>query len=293
MKFSDKHSTARRVAFARSWETHRPSQDRICFDPYAKSFLGWTGKFFSANPLGRRLTLKILTPLEEGILGYVPLRTKVIDEYALSCSKKGVEQAVFLGAGYDARAYRLEDFKKMGRVFEVDLGSIQDDKTAKLVEALGEVPGHVTYVPIDFETQSLRDNLLSSGYDPELRTLFIWEGVTFYLDPEAVDRTLAFVSNTSAKGSSVIFDYLHAGVIEGQSTDPLAKDLMEFGDRIGEPYKFGIAPESIAEFLAERGFPQFENLSLGQCKKMYLTEAQQKRKVINLFSIVHAASGSA
>ncbi len=293
MKFSDKHSTARRVAFARSWESHRPAQERVCFDPFARGFLDWTGKFLSANPLGRKLTLKIATPLERGILGYVPLRTREIDDYALACVKGGVEQLVIMGAGYDARPYRLDELKQLKMIFEVDLGRNQDDKLARLGGVLGEIPDHVTFVPTDFETETLDDTLLQSGYSPELKTLFIWEGVTFYLAPNAVDQTLAFIVNKSAHGSSIIFDYLHADVVSGVSDDPLAKDLMEYGAKIGEPYKFGLAPESVSAFLADRGFSQVKNLSSEQCEQMYCLDDEQDRNVISLFSIVHALTGSA
>lgn len=292
MGFSNKHNSARRVAFARSWESHKPAGERVCFDPFAKDFLNWTGKFFSANPLGRKLATRTAAPIELGILGYVPLRTRVIDEFTLDCVKNGMDQLVIMGAGYDSRAYRMDELKQLKKIFEVDLGRNQDDKLARLGKMLGAVPQHVTYVPVDFESGTLNDALLQSGYSPDLKTLFIWEGVASYLELKSVDQTLAFMASRSAPGSAVIFDYLHEEVLNGASVAPLAKDLLDYGVGIGEPWKTGINPDSIEEFLAARGFSQVNNFSTEQCKQMYWPKHQQDKDVLKLFSIVQATTGS-
>jgi O-methyltransferase involved in polyketide biosynthesis len=48
----------------------------------------------------------------------------------------------------------------------------------------------VTYVPIDFSKQDLRQVLDKAGYQHHLKAFIVWEGVTFYLPLEAVEATL-------------------------------------------------------------------------------------------------------
>ena len=66
----------------------------------------------------------------------------------------------------------------------------------------------MTFVPIDFVRESLQEALVQAGFDPNRRTLFAWEGVMYYLTPDAVDRTLALVRRCAPAGSVLCFDYL-------------------------------------------------------------------------------------
>ena len=78
------------------------------------------------------------------------------------------------------------------KVFEVDHPASQKDKLKKLIKIFGQIPANVTYVAIDFNEQKLADRLFECGYRKDLKTLFIWQGVTQYLTPAAVDETLQF-----------------------------------------------------------------------------------------------------
>ena len=62
-------------------------------------------------------------------------------------------------------------------------------------------------------SRSLAERLFASGYDEQRKTLFIWQGVTQYLTPAAVDDTLAFVAGHAGPGSSIIFDYMDATLL--------------------------------------------------------------------------------
>jgi methyltransferase (TIGR00027 family) len=292
MLITAKRTTARRVAFIRALETHRPAGERLCSDPYAKDFLSLTGKFFTMTSLGRRLTDRLATPIMEGALCFLPLRTRLIDDHALACAKDGFGQLVILGAGFDTRAYRLAELQSLTNIFELDLGANQEEKLAWRAKRFGSKTATVTHVPVDFEEMTLEQALLENGFRRDTKTLFIWEGVSYFLEPEAVDQTLAFIAIKAAPGSSVVFDCLRAGVIDGSSQDPLAKKLMQFGARIGEPYKFGIEPESVNGFLSDRGFTSIEHFTFEQCKQMYYNPSQQDRKVLDLFFIVKAATGN-
>lgn len=99
------------------------------------------------------------------------------------------------------------------------------------------MPGHVTFVPVDFNTQTLSERLLERGYSEQGRTLFIWQGVTVYLTPEGVDSTLTFIANHSGLGSAVIFDYFYTGTLNDSHRSDV-KNMRRTSRVTGEGYLF-------------------------------------------------------
>src|SRR5512133_3636852 len=169
MRKNQSSMTAMGIAIVRGIESERPENERICYDPYARQFVNGAlyhfVRFF--DKLGYS---EIKGP---GVMGFLTVRDRHIDEYHKSCLADGIEQLVILGAGLDSRAYRFDELKTRVKVFEVDHPASQQDKLKKLKEIFGQVPAHVTYVDIDFNTQSLSQRLTECGYNEKLKTLFI------------------------------------------------------------------------------------------------------------------------
>src|SRR5262245_24132695 len=113
-------------------------------------------------------------------------------------------QFVILGAGFDSRAYRLPRGTAI-RSFEVDAPQTQAVKRGMLAKAGIDASG-VTFVAADFETEDWLAMLVAAGFRPEEPALFLWEGVTMYLDRDAVEDTLRKIAGT-ASGGVVAFDY--------------------------------------------------------------------------------------
>ena len=289
-KYMKKISTADRVNFLRAWDSCHPAEARVCNDPIAVKLIRPGMGILAKTGLGRKLFLKMINPVQRAIAGFIPLRTCLIDDNLQAAINNDLEQLVLLGAGYDTRPYRFKDLKNRVKVFEVDLREIQSIKQDRLTKAFGSVPDHVNYVPIDFEKDDLGDCLSSKGYATDLKTFFIWEGVTQYIDAKAVNRTLTFVARNSKPGSSLIFDYTSPDVIDGTNENPLARDLVELAQQLGEPFKFGINPGLIGEFLSQRGFSDVEDYSADELIRRYHTPAN-RRSVLDLFHIVHAGVG--
>jgi len=216
-------------------------------------------------------------------------RTKHIDACLQGQIAEGIEQVVILGAGYDTRAYRFGELAA-GKVFEVDQPSVQEEKKRRVLKMLGGEPRHVTYVPIDFRTDNLEDRLFACGYEPSLRTFFIWEGVCMYLPPEAVDGTLEFVASNSGHGSSIIFDYLFADVVDGTTSDKNALKAARFVARMGEPYLFGIQAGEIEGFLKERGLTLLSVATSQDLEESYLRKRDGRLlgRVYQYTCIAHA-----
>ncbi len=205
---------------------------------------------------------------------YVNARTKHMDALLKQAANDGATQVVNLGAGYDSRAYRFKDAMPRVRFFEIDLPAMIEEKKRRLKEALGQVPGDVVYVPIDFNTQNIPDELKKAGYDPGQKTFFIWEGVTYYISGEAVDSTLRFIATQSAAGSSVVFDYMPSGVIQGDfATYPDIRRLAFWVAYRGEPFVFGIPEGQSAAYVSRRGLKVISDLKPKDLEKRYLTRS--------------------
>jgi methyltransferase (TIGR00027 family) len=211
--------TAEGIAFIRAWESLKPAGERVCDDPLARHFIAplmWVlGKLF--NGIKQRSA--------PGVAEFPIGRCRFIDDYLQARLAEGIEQLVILGAGFDSRAYRFEGLRGKVRVFEVDHPATQRVKRQRLERALGHIPDHVVFVPVDLLVERLDQRLLESGYDPGLKTLFIWEGVTQYLDPQAVDSTLAFVAHHSAPGSALVFDYIEREALETSDKRPEVRTM--------------------------------------------------------------------
>lgn len=288
MKEHKPSRTAERNAFARALESRRPENIRVCYDPLAKYFMGKRFTFIFNHRLLLRVLWWISSRVRPGLGSFVIARSRYVDDYLQKCIDNGLEQFVILGAGYDSRAYRFDKLKEGIKIFEVDHPATQKVKMEKLKEIFGNLPGHVKYVSIDFDREKLPVELFKNGYEKKLKTLFIWEGVTYYITTEAVDDTLGFVSNNSGKGSSIIFDYLQPSVVNRSSIRNRSKAVRRLVARSGETLCLGLEKETIKAFLSERGFCQVENVNSTSFKGAYFKEIDQGRKMSGMFGVVHA-----
>jgi methyltransferase (TIGR00027 family) len=280
--------TAERNAFARAVESRRPEDIRVCYDPLAEYFLGPRFTFILNHRLLLRVLWWISNRVRPGLGSFVIARSRYMDDYLQTCINNGFEQLVILGTGYDSRAYRFDKLKEGFKVFEVDHPSTQRLKMEKLKEIFGNLPDHVTFISIHFNREKLPEKLFKNGYDKKLKTLFIWEGVTYYITAEAVDETLKFVANNSGKGSSIIFDYLPPSVVDKSSKREGSKAVRRLTKRSGEALSFGLEKETIKAFLSQRGFWQVENVNSTSLKGAYFKEIDRDRKMSNHFGVVHA-----
>jgi methyltransferase (TIGR00027 family) len=194
-------------------------------------------------------------------------RTKFIDDAAEATLRSGVAQVVILGAGFDARAYRIPSMAR-AVVFEVDHPSTSARKRQVLKTLLGSLPRHVRFVPIDFTAEVLSDVMTAAGYDPSSRTLFIWEGVTNYLTEAAVDGTLRWCAS-AAVASTVLFTYVHRQVLDSPEAFEGTKKLFATLSAAGERWTFGLDPSGLRAFLAERGLMLAGDVRASECRARY------------------------
>ena len=292
MSERDPRKMAAQIAGARAAETYLPENERVFQDPYAEYFLSEDERGDLSNLEKLRAGLAMYDQMMPGVNGAIVARIRFIDEYLLDCIKGGFKQLVIIGAGYDTRAYRLSEVKDSLKVFEVDHPATQQVKILKIREIFSTLLDHVIYVPVIFGVDRLDQNLLKNGYNPELKTLFIVEGLLMYVPPPAVDGLLSFVVNASGPGSSIVADYFSDSVIEGTSPLKEAQVLRQFVENEGAQLQFGIEESKVEAFFKERGFQAVTKVTTASCKEKYFKNDGSDRAVSPMFNFLHAIVSS-
>ena len=229
-------------------------------DPTARVFLTEKGKrSFEKTERAFREGKRGLAPDAARVMAdLIALRTTAIDTAVRAAIAAGATQLVILGAGYDGRAWRLNELAGV-KVFEVDHPATQGEKRARVAE-LPPAIGTVSFVSIDFERESLGSVLERAGHDRSSPTCWIWEGVVMYLTREAMRSTLAGIADRSASGSTLIVNYHSA------HRRFLASLIFRL---IGEPQISAWTPEEMAADLHSVGFEVQEDSGMTEWNERF------------------------
>ena len=222
----------------------------IVSDPLAVELLPWTYatlvRAAARAPSVTRIGQRALARATRNLSRHMALRTRAIDDVVASEALAGTKQLVLLGAGFDARAYRLPSLHD-AIVFEVDHPDTQAEKRAAIA-AHRPLARDVRWVSIDFTRDSLEDVLARAGHDASARTTFVWEGVTMYLASSAIDATLDAIARLAARGSVLTATYRdESRVVEALPVSALVRFA-------GEPFKTRMTPADIRARLERRTF---------------------------------------
>jgi len=189
----------------------------------------------------------------------IAARSRFAEDCLREAVARGVGQYVVLGAGLDSFAYRNPFPPAALHVYEVDHPDTQAWKRSRLAAAGIPLPTSLTFVPVDFERDTLPDALAAHGFDATRPAFVSWLGVTVYLTREAVWETLAWVASLAA-GSEIVFTYLPEPSSLGARSHAALDAL---GARVaagGEPWRTFFAPDELARGLVARGFGRIEDL---------------------------------
>ena len=211
-------------------------------------------------PLVRRLAPRVFESILPGSLWFELARTRHMDEVLLSEVQGGATQVVFLGAGLDSRSYRLRDELHAAKLFEVDHPVTAAVKRERLETIFGEMPEHVNYVHVDFNTEEVGERLAAHGFDAGTRSIVLWSGVTPYLEPEGVAESLRWFAAGTGPGSAICFDYLWQEMLDGDDSFHGARQLRKRVAAGGEPFKFGIPRGKTREYVEGFGLALEEDL---------------------------------
>jgi methyltransferase (TIGR00027 family) len=268
-----KHSkTALFAALYRAIANKEFKNERFGSDYLAEYFIPSHFKFFIKFKKIRANVKNKDRKLTPGMYEYMLARTAFFDNVFLDSLNSNIPQIVLLGAGYDTRAYRFAKLTNTTKIIELDIATTQNRKKKCLKKAQIGIPKHATLAPINFNKDSLKDVLEKAGYEKNEKTLFIWEGVSYYLQQESVDDTLEFVNNSSHNESVIAFDYVI--LISEENIDNYygAKEFAQTWrkHRSGEPFKFAIDEGKIDSFLEQRGLKIVDHLDNREIEKTFL-----------------------
>jgi methyltransferase (TIGR00027 family) len=200
---------------------------------------------------------------------FVSARSRYAEDQLAAFVARVGRQYVVLGAGLDTFAYR-NPYSGL-RVFEVDFPATQQWKRALLDEAAIALPEGLTFVPLDFEHQTLGEGLAEAGFDNGAAAFFGWLGVVPYLTLAAFRATLGVIAQLPA-GSGVSFDYAVAperlSAVGRKAFDALAGRVAA----AGEPFQLFFTPEEMANELRQAGFKRFEQLDSDHLNELYFKD---------------------
>lgn len=191
-----------------------------------------------------------------GMYEYVIARTKFIDSVFQKAISNGFDQILIFGAGFDSRGIRFADLNKKTRIFELDAPVTQEAKINQLKKRGIAIDPNIVFISIDFNKESLEDKLIDSGFKENKRSLFILEGLTMYLDPEAIDSTFQVIDQFAGEGSEVVFDYVYSSVLRGENLYYGESEVLNQLKDTNEPWSFGIEKGELESFL------KYKNLKL-------------------------------
>jgi methyltransferase (TIGR00027 family) len=152
----------------------------------------------------------------------------------------------------------------------VDLPDATRLKQARVRQALGALPSHVTYVPADLDREKLDEVLLAAGFQAGARNFCVWEGVTQYITAEAVDTTLRTFSRLSAPGSQVAFTYIPLGIVDGSARSATDERLVAIARDGDMPWITGFDPAEMPGYLDARGLTLVEDVWQPYYRQHYL-----------------------
>jgi methyltransferase (TIGR00027 family) len=137
---------------------------------------------------------------------FIPVRVRWFDDATLAAVAGGITQVVLLGAGLDTRPYRL-DLPAEVDWFELDRPSLFDLKEPALADATPCCPRHTVAADL---AGDWRTPLAAAGFDTARRTLWLAEGLFFYLAEEAILGLLKQTAELCAPGSLFLADVMGA-----------------------------------------------------------------------------------
>ena len=287
-----KDGTAQGVAKQRLIESLAKPSKRIIYDPYAENFVLGAGII---KLMGHNFSVWLSKKFVPGFHEHLISRTRFIDDLIKKSISEQVEQYVILGAGYDSRAYNLKLPSGL-KIFEVDQPEVQEIKHSKLPD---EIPNaeNITYVSVDFNHQSLKNQLLNSGFDKSKSTIYTLEGVSQYITREALNSTLSELALLTPNSNATFFmSYVSRLLREDpkacfgmgySNPERAAKFITNGAAKVGEPWISLYSSKEIEDLLSQNSFTLRENKTLADLNSKYFTPVGRTIPENHIFKIEH------
>ncbi len=220
--------TALITAAVRARESVRP--DALFNDTYAMHLAGEDGVELLDN-------LERSIPAASGLIPAI-IRTYFIDVQLNDIyTNYGFSQVVMLGCGMDARAFRKDYFalqpsqEELSHItfYELDHPELIRLKQARLLGNNAKSLFNRVEISCDLSCDNLYTLLIDNGFNPELPTVWIAEGILIYLDESSIHTLLETITKLSAKESFFLCDLVSMALISNKATEQLRNHLAAEG----------------------------------------------------------------
>lgn len=256
MVHSQESITAKLCAFTRAWHSNKSKQkvfddylayDMIGKDEYDNIYNQIKHGFgILESPLSDDDTAELIN---QYVAPIVLSRTDFTENSLKAFTEKyGKIQYVICGAGSDTFSFRNDNPDI--QIYEIDHPDTQKCKIKKIKKLEWIIPENVHFIPVDFEKEKMTEKLLSAGFNPKVKTFFSILGVSYYLTLSTLTATLSEISNLSADGSIVAFDYPE----KTENTPQRFIRLEKIADSMGEIMKGGFTTKELESTLNSLGF---------------------------------------
>ncbi|KAL8514381.1 hypothetical protein ACS0TY_013477 [Phlomoides rotata] len=269
----------------------------VIHDPLAELFAGET---YLKNIYEKIIKDRVNNAREiSGVI--LAVRTLWFDsklEAALSSFDGGGAQVVLLGAGMDARSHRLSCLKESS-VFEIDFPDVLHAKATIIEAAMNSTDEHhhsimtaksLTRVAADLTEDNWIEKLQISGFEPNKSTVWILEGILYYLTHTNAMKVLKIIAEKCNLTNTVLLaDFMNKQATTLSSStfhffcdwpDELLPSL-GFADvklsQIGDPdAHFGLLQDPLNLFNKLRSLPRSVQTHPDDgtpCGRLYLLQA--------------------
>lgn len=242
-------------------------------DSYGKYFVNGKWKQYLSN---KNDSLSHMQSILPGCAYYHLIRTFKFDtslkEWAFN-NKNG--QVIILGSGFDSRAFRFKELLNENNisVFELDLAAMLSFKE-KEIKSNNLIPcKSYNLVPCNFNDNNLIGLLSENGIDFKKSTLVLWEGVTYFLTKEIIEKTLTDFRSAFTYKLQVTLDYAFRDYVEGDLNFYGAKELYQVLIEIDEPHLFGLNFNESNNFFNSLGYKVKENDTALVLESKYLRDS--------------------
>jgi methyltransferase (TIGR00027 family) len=263
MKENTASGTAMSVAKVRAAHQLIDDEPRILSDPVALRLIGQE----AVEAIRADTTLRSNSRFA-AFRAHIVMRNRYAEDCLNAAVERGVSQYVLLGAGYDTFAYRQPPWALGLRIFEVDHPVTQAAKR-ELLESRGvAVPANLSFAPVNFDSESLREGLARAGFDFSRATFFSCLGVLVYLDEKSVEELFRF-AGSMPPGSEIVFTFSQPNAaLDARELEVRAK-INATVSEMGEPWRSYFQPERLRELLLRSGFSDVSFLTPAEAEERY------------------------
>lgn len=269
-----------------------PKEQRIYNDPFTEKILSGFSKYFIKLlhiPFIHRSITNFYEKKFPGMLGYLFCRFRYYDDVVKECLQKNeIDIIVNMGAGMDCRPHYIKGIEKL-HYYEIDHPTVIEKKKQKIKKVLGKLPEFITYIGVDFDSQSIEEALQKAGYNLNSKTLFIWESVSGYLTKEANDAIFSFVSK-AASGSKFVFSYVTLDFMNGKNLNHKTMELLYKRIIVNQELKLqhGFEQSKIEEYLQKFSISTIEHIGAKEFKERYIQPINIDLDVVEVERLVLA-----